>query len=69
MICNGCGGVAGRDCFNPPECEWISRDIEARAAAEHAQGPMLQELSELRKRVAELEANQRDAAGESKEGK
>lgn len=27
MICNGCGGIVGRDCFNPQECEQISRDI------------------------------------------
>lgn len=32
--CNGCGGVVGRDCYNPQECEWISRDIEARHMAE-----------------------------------
>lgn len=24
-ICNGCGGVIGRDCFNPIECESISQ--------------------------------------------
>jgi hypothetical protein len=23
-ICNSCGGVIGRDCFNPEECAWIS---------------------------------------------
>lgn len=33
-LCRGCGGVVGRDCWNPQECEWISRDMEARAAAE-----------------------------------
>jgi hypothetical protein len=32
--CPGCGGVVGRDCFNPSECEWISRSMEADAAAE-----------------------------------
>jgi hypothetical protein len=32
--CNGCGGIVGRDCFNPAECEWITRDMEARAAAD-----------------------------------
>lgn len=26
--CNGCGGLVGRDCFNPVECEWISRQQE-----------------------------------------
>ena len=24
-ICNGCGGIIGRDCFNPQECEWITQ--------------------------------------------
>ena len=33
-ICNGCGGVVGRDCFNPGECEWIARDIERRQMQE-----------------------------------
>lgn len=28
--CHGCGGVIGRDCFNPQECEWITRDMAAR---------------------------------------
>lgn len=32
--CPGCGGVVGRDCFNPSECEWIARDMEARALAQ-----------------------------------
>jgi hypothetical protein len=35
VICPGCGGIVGRDCWNPEECEWISRDMEMRAAAEH----------------------------------
>jgi hypothetical protein len=25
MRCNGCGGIVGKDCFNPQECEWISQ--------------------------------------------
>lgn len=27
MICHGCGGVVGNDCFNPQECEQIARDM------------------------------------------
>ena len=34
MICNSCGGVVGRDCFNQQECAWITRDMAARAQAE-----------------------------------
>jgi len=25
MNCHGCGGVVGQDCFNPQECEQITR--------------------------------------------
>ena len=28
-ICHGCGGVVGRDCFNPIECEQITRSMAA----------------------------------------
>jgi len=36
-ICNGCGGVVGRDCFNPSECEWIAQDMERREAMRQAE--------------------------------
>lgn len=26
-VCHGCGGVVGRDCFNPQECEQITRSM------------------------------------------
>lgn len=54
-ICNGCGMVIGRDCFNPQECEWISRDIEMRATAEQYISPIEQQLAELRDKVESLE--------------
>lgn len=28
--CHSCGGVIGRDCFNPQECEAITRDMAQR---------------------------------------
>lgn len=31
MICRGCGGVLGRDCWNEPECMWITEDMQRRA--------------------------------------
>ena len=37
MTCPGCGGVVGQDCWNPQECEWISRDMEARQTVEMQQ--------------------------------
>lgn len=47
--------VIGRDCFNPQECEWISRDIEMRATAEQYTSPIEQQLAELRDKVESLE--------------
>jgi len=26
--CRACGGVIGRDCFNPQECEWITESMQ-----------------------------------------
>lgn len=34
MICQSCGGVLGRDCFNPEECQWISDRMAAEYAAQ-----------------------------------
>ncbi len=27
-ICQGCGGLLGRDCFNEQECMWISQSMQ-----------------------------------------
>jgi len=35
--CNGCGGVVGRDCYNPSECEWIAQDMERQEAMRQAE--------------------------------
>jgi hypothetical protein len=35
--CNGCGGVVGRDCFNPSECEWIAQDMERQEVMRQAE--------------------------------
>lgn len=29
--CPSCGGMIGRDCFNPEECAWITQEMEQRA--------------------------------------
>jgi len=34
--CPSCGGVVGRDCFNPEECAWISQQMAAQQALENA---------------------------------
>lgn len=49
-ICNGCGGVIGRDCFNPQECEWITQDQERHRHEQHEL-----ESQHLEHRVDELE--------------
>jgi hypothetical protein len=54
MICPGCGGVVGRDCWNPQECEWISRDMAARHAAQSEVEPLLQRIHDLEERVRQL---------------
>lgn len=51
-ICQSCGGVIGRDCFNPAECMDITR---AQAECYQSQGDVQGELSHLRERVKELE--------------
>lgn len=35
--CNSCGGAIGRDCFNPPECAEITRQMayNGRQELEH----------------------------------
>lgn len=48
IICKGCGGVLGRDCWNAAECEAISRDMEMQAYAD----PYRQEIEELRDALA-----------------
>lgn len=50
--CSGCGGVVGQDCWNPQECEWISRDMAARNAAPSEVEPP-QQRSVFRQALAE----------------
>lgn len=40
-ICNGCGGIVGRDCFNPRECEWITQEMNNQAYQEAERVPKL----------------------------
>lgn len=32
--CPSCGGIIGRDCFNPIECAWIMQQINAQYAVD-----------------------------------
>jgi uncharacterized protein YceH (UPF0502 family) len=55
--CNSCGGVIGRDCFNPEECAWIGhqQEQEQRRQQEHATMSLEQRVEELEQRIAALE--------------
>lgn len=33
--CQSCGGVIGRDCFNPDECAWITQQQANQSEANH----------------------------------
>lgn len=50
--CHGCGGVIGRDCFNPQECEQITRDMAASSLSMYDQSfvdALQNELDSLKK--------------------
>jgi len=54
-MCHGCGGVIGRDCFNPQECEQITRSMAnqySQASQEIAE--LLAECDRLRSEVGKL---------------
>ena len=34
-VCNSCGGIIGRDCFNPQECAWITQQMEVASAVQN----------------------------------
>ena len=34
--CPSCGGILGRDCFNPQECAWITQSMLVNDAVENA---------------------------------
>lgn len=48
-ICPSCGGIIGRDCFNPQECQWITDQMERQnnedyeANRHHLQEPPAEE--------------------------
>lgn len=65
--CQACGGVIGRDCFNPQECMEITRDMADRySTAEFLSDGLRGEISNLRDRIEgmnELFADIRKAVG------
>lgn len=33
-MCPSCGGIIGRDCFNPVECAWITQSMNEQSAVD-----------------------------------
>jgi hypothetical protein len=59
--CQSCGGIIGRDCFNPEECAWITQQQAnqceaAQYNAEEAQHSLQQLKAEIATLVDKLEA-------------
>jgi len=58
--CHGCGGVVGRDCYNPVECEMIAREMQHQHDEATALTP--EEASTLASlRAGEMVAVRKDA--------
>lgn len=45
MLCHGCGGVLGLDCFNPQECEQITQQMAVAYQFQQAGPPTPVEAS------------------------
>lgn len=52
-ICHGCGGVIGRDCFNPRECEEITRSL----ATEYLEQPSIEAIRQKIQSLHKGESN------------
>ncbi len=48
-ICHVCGGIIGRDCFNPQECEQITRSMAAEYKSQPDYESKINELIEENK--------------------
>lgn len=57
-ICQSCGGVIGRDCFNPDECAWITESMQRESVMSEQRQMHYQheaELHQLQERIEHLE--------------
>lgn len=50
--CDSCGGVLGRDCFNPQECAEITRQMD-----ENERGSLEERVARLEEQVKILLSN------------
>ena len=60
--CQSCGGIIGRDCFNPEECAWITQQQAnqceaARYNAEEAHHSLQQLKAEIAARLDNCEVS------------
>lgn len=53
-LCPSCGGVLGRDCFNPVDCAVISAQLVQEANRPRPQHPLVAERDQLRQQVEGL---------------
>lgn len=42
--CNSCGGVVGKDCFNPEECAWITQQMAVNMQHQQGRSEQIEEL-------------------------
>jgi hypothetical protein len=50
-ICQSCGGVIGRDCFNPQECAWISQQMQVEQQVQQRLQPEIDAMKEVINRM------------------
>lgn len=58
--CEFCGGVIGRECFNPQECEWIVQQELQRYNEEQEQEFYEAQYLDYLEEQARLEINQNE---------
>jgi len=54
-MCNSCGGIIGRDCYSPQECEQISRSMEVQHYNDQAVSELFDEIAKLKQRLEKIE--------------
>lgn len=71
--CQSCGGVIGRDCFNPQECQWIADQMDQQSKVDsvresHHDGYQLgyhEGYQAAMNEVAHKEATRKDAPADN----
>ena len=58
MVCHGCGGMIGKDCFNPQECEQITRQMAEQHQQHGHEYALLQQ--EYRSLIRQVERTNTD---------